>query len=111
MSAKTFTVAEVAKHNTEDDLWVIIKEKVLNVSEFRLEHPGGQDPIMEVAGGDATIKFEEVGHSQLALELGADYVIGVVDPEDLKVLEAQRKRELHEKHSMKEGEKSSCCLM
>ena len=39
MAAKQFTLTEVAKHNSKDDLYVIIDEKVYDASKFIDEHP------------------------------------------------------------------------
>lgn len=38
---KTYTTAEVAQHNKEDDFWLIIKDEVWNMTEFQEDHPGG----------------------------------------------------------------------
>ncbi|KAF8625551.1 hypothetical protein AX15_005317 [Amanita polypyramis BW_CC] len=59
MTTKQFSRDEVAKHNTDSDLWVIIDSKVYDLSRFKNFHPGGlfvlTDP--EVAGKDATEAF------------------------------------------------------
>jgi len=53
-----FDTAEVAKHNKEDDCWVIINNEVYNVTDFLEDHPGGKEAIMLFAGQDATESFD-----------------------------------------------------
>ena len=36
----TFTLDEIAKHNTETDCWLHIYDQVYDVSSFVKEHPG-----------------------------------------------------------------------
>ncbi|KAF9518883.1 hypothetical protein BS47DRAFT_1358526 [Hydnum rufescens UP504] len=52
-----FTLEEVAKHNTKDDLWVVVEGQVLNVTKFLPEHPGGEKAILLYGGKDATEEF------------------------------------------------------
>jgi len=51
-----FTILEVSKHNTKTDCWVIIQNKVYDLTNFMKNHTGGNDPL-QVAGGDATHLF------------------------------------------------------
>ncbi|KYR00844.1 hypothetical protein DLAC_11532 [Tieghemostelium lacteum] len=51
-----FTLKEVSRHNNKDDCWIIINEKVYNVTSYVSSHPGG-DAILSNAGGDSTSAF------------------------------------------------------
>ncbi|KAH7342125.1 acyl-CoA dehydrogenase/oxidase [Rhizoctonia solani] len=56
---KVFTREEVAKHNKEGDLWIIIDSVVFDLSRFAAMHPGGLSVLLdeEIAGQDATEAF------------------------------------------------------
>ena len=51
---------ELAKHNTEDDLWVALHGVVYDFTEFAHEHPAGFESIFELAGTDGTETFDAV---------------------------------------------------
>ncbi|TRM68485.1 acyl-CoA dehydrogenase/oxidase [Schizophyllum amplum] len=59
MASKEFTRDEVAKHNKEGDLWIIVDAKVFNLSRFADMHPGGANVLFAdgIAGKDATTAF------------------------------------------------------
>lgn len=84
MSDKIISRAEVAKHNTEKDLWMIIEGKVYNVTEFVDEHPGGVDTLLGVAGDDGTSEFKSVGHSDTAKQMLDKYYVGKLSAEEAK---------------------------
>ncbi|XP_016941051.3 cytochrome b5 [Drosophila suzukii] len=73
---KTFTRAEVAKHNTNKDTWLLIHNSIYDVTAFLNEHPGGEEVLIEQAGKDATENFEDVGHSNDARDMMKKYKVG-----------------------------------
>lgn len=46
----TYTLAEVKKHATASDLWLVINGKVYNVTRFQDMHPGGSNTLLDHAG-------------------------------------------------------------
>ncbi|XP_074864351.1 cytochrome b5 type B [Carettochelys insculpta] len=75
-----FTLAEVAKRNSNREAWLVIHGRVYDISRFLDEHPGGEEVLLEQAGRDATESFEDVGHSMDAREMLKQYCIGEVHP-------------------------------
>lgn len=45
---------EVAKHASRDDCYVVLYDKVYDVTDFLPDHPGGTQIILKYAGKDAT---------------------------------------------------------
>lgn len=46
----TYTLEEVSKHNKNNDLWIIYKKQVFDVTKFLENHPGGEEVLLDVAG-------------------------------------------------------------
>ncbi len=81
----TYTIAEIAEHNTETDCWLLIDGKVYDTTDYIISHPGGT-AMLQGCGTDATKLFRTrpmgsgTPHSDNAKDLLKDYYIG-----DLKI--------------------------
>ncbi|KAL8417802.1 hypothetical protein RB594_001434 [Gaeumannomyces avenae] len=75
---KEFTMEEVAKHNTKEDLWVVVKGVVMDLSNWLEEHPGGPQAIMNFMGRDATEEFEMLHDDEVIPKYAPAQVIGRV---------------------------------
>ncbi|KAK6129493.1 hypothetical protein DH2020_036726 [Rehmannia glutinosa] len=51
------TSDELKTHNKRGDLWISIQGKIYDVSEWAFHHPGGESPLLSLAGQDATDAF------------------------------------------------------
>lgn len=58
MPLKEFTKEQVSQHNKDGDAWMIINDKVYDVSEFLDAHPGGKRVMMPLLGKDASAQFK-----------------------------------------------------
>ncbi|KAL9929992.1 cytochrome b5 [Glossina fuscipes fuscipes] len=66
----------VAQHDDYSDCWIVVYDRVYDVTNFLQDHPGGSDIIMDYAGRDATLAFHGTGHSRDAIEQMREYLIG-----------------------------------
>ncbi|KAJ5885355.1 Cytochrome b5 [Penicillium taxi] len=73
-----YSLQEVAAHNTKGDVWIVIHGKVFDITEYVEDHPGGADVLLETAGSDATAEYEDVGHSDDALEIMEPFQVGTL---------------------------------
>lgn len=76
LSFVMYTLEEVQKHNKANDVWIVLHNKVYDITKYLEYHPGGSAILIEVAGTDATEAFEENGHSDEAREELEKYHIG-----------------------------------
>merc|ERR1711934_1212990 len=104
----TYRLAEVKTHNTKGSAWLVVHNKVYDVTNFMQEHPGGEEVLLDVLGTDSTESFEDVGHSNDARDLLANYLLGELHPDDCSsdnpksgnyVWQATDKKENKEKES------------
>jgi len=92
-----FTKEEVAKHNTVDDCWIIIKDQVYDVTQFLKKHPGGKRVIVRWAGKDATKVFQSIHAAHLLQTMAKEYSIGnlKLTLSNTRVSEKQKKAMAH----------------
>ncbi|GAA5806009.1 hypothetical protein HPULCUR_011537 [Helicostylum pulchrum] len=81
-----YTHEDVSKHNTRDDLYMIIDNKVYDITKFVDEHPGGDEILIEEGAKDASGPFDDVGHSPDARQMLVKYYVGELDPESKPVV-------------------------
>lgn len=72
-TSSKFTIDDIIKHNTIDDCWVIINNKIYDVTNFIGDHPGGTRVLLKFGGLDATEEFEML-HPSKTLEKYKDEI-------------------------------------
>lgn len=83
--APLYAAAEIARHATEGDCWIILRGKVYDVTSYLPEHPGGKEVLAAYCGRDGTNAFESrpgdgSPHSQGAQNLLDQYSVGDLKP-------------------------------
>lgn len=75
----TYTLAQVATHNSPADCWSVVNNSVYNLTDWISAHPGGAGPIEGMCGIDATTAFtnQHGGQGQPEAEL-ATFKIGTL---------------------------------
>lgn len=72
--------SEVAKHNVKDDCFMIVNDKVYNVTTYIDQHPGGPQKILPYCGKDGTEAFSTQGgrgsHSPSANDMLSTLFVG-----------------------------------
>ena len=95
---KKYTAEEVKKHDTLEDAWVIIFDRIYDITSFAITHPGWNNAgqvstalaIVRNLGKDCTEEFEYT-HSLTAWKQLADFQIGVlaIEGEDGEVSDGE----------------------
>ncbi|KAL2729121.1 cytochrome b5-like [Vespula maculifrons] len=76
--ANVYTRDEVARHNKEEDLWLVMHGGVYDLTDFVKKHPGGEEVLINLAGQDGTVCFNDIGHSGEAIFLKETFKIGEI---------------------------------
>ncbi|KAM0900240.1 hypothetical protein ACQ4PT_020755 [Festuca glaucescens] len=74
-TSRSYSKKDVSTHSTRMDCWIIIKDKVYDVTPYVEEHPGG-DAILNNAGADSTEGFFGPQHGTRVFDIIDDFCIG-----------------------------------
>ena len=75
-----YTSQEIAKHYTEDSIWIVSGNKVYDITSFykQQSHPGGSLALETRAGGTVDCRPDLKFHSKKTQKLWRNYLIGYV---------------------------------
>jgi cytochrome b involved in lipid metabolism len=78
-SSRTYTLGEVAVHNSASSCWTTINGGVYDVTNWINQHPGGSQAILSLCGKDGSVAFngQHGGQPRPASEL-ATFKIGTL---------------------------------
>lgn len=80
-----YTLEQVAEHASKEDCWIIISDKVYDVTEFIAKHPGGAEVLANQCGKESTQAFQTQGgegsHSGDARGMLAGLQVGIITKE------------------------------
>ena len=54
---KKFTIADLKKHRSKNDMWIAVHGRVYDITGYKNEHPGGRKVLSNLRGTDATHQF------------------------------------------------------
>jgi cytochrome b involved in lipid metabolism len=83
-NVQTYSPSQIAEHDSSDDCWIVVQDKVYDVTAFINSHPGGE-AILQGCGTDATELYATrpmgsgTPHSNRANNLLQAYLIGELD--------------------------------
>ncbi|KAI7858091.1 acyl-CoA dehydrogenase/oxidase [Circinella umbellata] len=102
--SKKFTIEEVAKHRSDNDCWIIVNNKVYDVTNFLNDHPGGKKVLVKASGTDATKQFNAF-HSPAVLDkYGPKFLIGEIGTGAEEDTKAENEEEEEERSPLQIGE-------
>jgi nitrate reductase (NAD(P)H) len=109
-SEKEFTLEELSKHDKSSDAWVVINNKVYDVTSVLDWHPGGKNAIMNFAGKatmDATLQYTSI-HDDYADGKREESLLGNLSDKAVDFMKkdaerAEREREMEDQKREKFG--------
>ena len=63
-AAQTLSMAEVARHNSKGDCWIVVENKVYDITNYIEDHPTPERVLTEYCGKDATAGWNNKGKAK-----------------------------------------------
>jgi cytochrome b involved in lipid metabolism len=57
-SEKTYSLSDVALHNSESSCWTVVKGQIYDLTAMISTHPSGKSDILKICGIDGTKLFQ-----------------------------------------------------
>ncbi|EPZ30990.1 acyl-CoA dehydrogenase NM domain-like protein [Rozella allomycis CSF55] len=73
---KSFTLEEVSKHKSANDIWIAINGNVYDVTNWLIDHPGGRAILLKHGGTDASEQFAKFHNPNILNSIGSKFLIG-----------------------------------
>ncbi|KAF9225744.1 hypothetical protein BS17DRAFT_777618 [Gyrodon lividus] len=98
----TYTLAQVSEHKTTASCWVIIRNKVYDVTDFIFDHPGGSQAIVDFGGQDATAAYIPI-HPSDALDknIAPEKHLGELDEASIRELSEAKNNKVKTKDELR----------
>ena len=74
LTKKYYTDAEIQRHTTIDSCWVVMGNKVYDITNLLDIHSGESNMLLKEAGMDVTLNYKY--HSKKSKKKWKDYLIG-----------------------------------
>ena len=81
-SLRSFSLTEIATHNTENSCWLVVDNQVYDVTKFLKSHPGGKSVLLALGGKDVSGEFYDFHARDVLEKYGPKMLIGKVEGTD-----------------------------
>ena len=103
-----YTMEDVMEHNTEDSKWIVINDKIYDVTDFK-DHPGGHHIFAFYAGKDVTqilrredeLFKEGHPHGEMVEKLMKSMCVGVLKPSESEIIQMDEMSKFLDKYGDK----------
>lgn len=81
-AAAIYTLHDLSKHSTQNDCWILIQDKIYDISAYISKHPAPKPILLKYCGKNADHGWltKDIGkaHSPMALRILKTFEIGTI---------------------------------